>query len=275
MSAPIRFCLLALLVLGAGSCAKKGDPVEAAKAFFSLIASERTDEAYATTALQFQAQQSAKLFAQTTKELGLMEFASMTSAPPEYDGNSAKLQIEVTSRDHKKSSLAMTMVEERGSWRVFSVRAPRSTQTGIAANLFGTVGKGPGFTDSVSHPMPSEEEVRRMVEDTLMLFNRCVQRGSFDDLYDAIAAAWQEQVTKGQIKRAFQGFLDMKADVSGIHGKQATFLDPPAITTEGLLTAQGHYPIRPAHVLFAMKFKYETPKWKLFGLDVSLATPGE
>ncbi len=275
MPALPRLCLLAGLALLTASCAKKGDPVEGAKAFFALIATGRAEEAYQSASEGFRAQQSEKLFAQTTKELGLANLASLTSAPPVFEDNAAKLALDVTLRDQSKAALIVTMVDERGAWRVFSVRTPKSTQTGLAANLFGAVGKGASFTDKVSQPMPGEEEIRRMVEESLLLFNKSVQVGSFDDFYDGVAQAWQDQLTKGQLKRAFHGFIERQVDIAYIRGKQAIFLEPPAITTEGLLTVQGHFPEEPAYVLFATKFIYETPKWKLFGLDVTLAKPPE
>ena len=64
-------------------------------------------------------------------------------------------------------------------------------------------------------------------------------------------------------------------DLSGIRGVPPVFEEPPTITTEGLLTMQGYYPTKPLRVLFTMKFLYELPRWKLFGLDVSLATAEE
>jgi hypothetical protein len=165
------------------------------------------------------------------------------------------------------------MVHERGAWRVFTVRAPRSVETGIAANLFGTVGRGAGFTDSVNQPMPTDAELRQLVEAALLLFDEGVKAGGFDRLYDEISATWRDQVTKSKMKRAFQTFIDRKISVAHIQGQAATFSEPPAVTTEGLLTARGYYPGEPHQVLFGMKFMYEPPKWRLFGLDVSLAQP--
>lgn len=273
----MRFAHSLLLALCAllTACEKKGDPVEAAKSFFVLVGNGRPEEAYASAAEGFRAQQSEKFFAQTTKELGLASFTSLTAATPEFESNTARFQVEITHRDGKKSPLNVTMVEERGAWRLFSVRAPRSTQTGIAANLFGTVGKNPAFTDNVTRPMPGDHEIRALVEATLLSFNKSIQAGAFDEFYDEVSAAWQDQLTKGQLKRAFQGFIDRQVDIRYIEGKQAVFTEPPTITTDGLLLVKGQYTLKPAYVVFATKYTYEVPKWKLFGLDVSLATPPE
>jgi hypothetical protein len=45
---------------------------------------------------------------------------------------------------------------------------------------------------------------------------------------------------------------------------------PPAINTEGVLVINGHFHTAPYQVYFSMKFMYELPRWKLFGLDVNL-----
>jgi hypothetical protein len=271
MSAPLRLCLLALLPLLATSCGKKAGPAEAAKLFFGLIANGRSSEAYESTALGFKAQQSEKRFAQANKELGLVNVRSLTNEPPKIEGNTATLKMEITDNEGAKAPLNVTLVDERGAWRVFSVRAPRSVETGLAANLLGTVGRGSGFTDGVNHPRPSDAEIRQLVETTLLLFDESVTAGNFDRFYDEISEAWQEQVTKAKMKRAFQGFIDGKISVAHLRGQPAIFYEPPAVSTEGLLTARGYYAGDPHNVVFGMKFMYETPKWRLFGLDVSLA----
>jgi hypothetical protein len=198
---------------------------------------------------------------------------SVHSAPPKFEDNAAVLQIEVTDKEGAKSPLTVTLVDERGAWRIFSVRAPRSLETGVAANLFGAVGRGRGFTDGVSHPMPPDAEIRQLVESTLLLFNESVQQGSFAPFYEEISEAWQDQVTKAKMERAFDGFIQRKTNIGHIKGQPAIFYEPPAVSTEGLLTARGYFAGDPANVVFAMKFIYETPRWRLFGLDVSLATP--
>lgn len=276
--APIaRFIRCAALSCGLvlASCGKKEDPATTAKIFFALIEAGRMEEAYRDTALGLKAQQSLKFFEQTAKELGLGEYAAMTAGPPTFQRNTAKLNIEITNTTGAKRTLIVTLVDERGAWRVFSIRTPRSTETGVSGNLFGAVGKGPAFTDALSRPMPTEAEARALIEDSLLLFNAGIQESSFDNFYELIARGWQDQLTKGQLTRTFQPFIDQRVNLAGIHGVQPVFDEAPAISTEGLLTVRGYYPTQPLRVLFALKFMYELPKWKLFGLDVSLATVGE
>jgi len=271
----LRLALLCLLLGLVTGCEKKSDPAEAAKTFFALIANGRSSEAYESTSLGFKAQQSEKRFAQISRELGLLDFLSMTSPPPKLDGHSAIIEAEVASREGKTAPLTISMVQERGAWRIFAVRSPRSVETGLAANYFGAVGRGAAFSDGQEKPMPTDAELRVLVESTLLLFNACVQEGSFDGLYEEIAKAWQDQLPRAKMQRAFQNFIDKKVDIGLIQNQTATFSEPPGISTEGLLNVRGFYRAQPANVLFSMNFMYQAPKWRLFGLDVSLAKASE
>jgi hypothetical protein len=275
MSLRFSRCALVACAIALAGCSKKQDPATSAKVFLALIEAGRTQEAYEGAALGLKEQQTLRFFEQTCKELGLGEYASMTSTPPAFDRNTAKLNVEIVTKSGGKQTFIVTLVDERGAWRVFSIRTPKSPQTGVSRNLFGTVGKGPAFTDALSRPMPTEGEVRQLLEDALLMFNAGVQEGSFDNFFEQIARSWQDQVTKGQITRTFQPFIDKRVDISGIRGVQPVFEEPPTITTEGLLTVKGYYPTQPLRVLFMMRFLYELPRWKLFGLDVSLVMPEE
>lgn len=266
----MRFVFLCLLVVAVlTGCSKKPDAVETARTFFEQVAAGKADEAYASTSLNFQAQQTLEFFRQSSKEMGLGEYVSMTSDAPELERNSAKLHVVVKTKAGGNFPLIVTLVNERKAWRLLSIRTPRSVQTGLSANLYGVVGRGTGFNDTLNHPQPTEEEVRKLVENALLMFNDAVQQGTFDDFYDKVSREWQKQLTKGQLSRAFQAFVDKKVNIDPIKGQKAVFDDPPAMTTDGLLVVKGYYPTQP-RLVFSLKFMYELPKWKIFGLDISL-----
>jgi len=42
------------------------------------------------------------------------------------------------------------------------------------------------------------------------------------------------------------------------------------VNSDGLLILAGHYDGHPYRIQFALKYIYELPSWKLFGLDVNL-----
>ena len=267
-----RLCQCLLLALTLAGCSKKADPTAAARTFFELIAAGKAAEAYESATYGFKAQQTDKFFEQTAKELDLVNFASMTSEAAEVERNSAKLKIEMTTKAGKKIPLLLTLVDERGAWRVHAIRSPKSTETGLSANLFGTVGKGTAFVDALNRPMPDAKEINKLIETHLLMFDEAVQEGSFDRFYGRVSRAWQGQLTKGQLTREFQPFIDKKVSLAAIRGKEPVLDAPATLTTDGLVIAKGYYDTKPLRVLFTLKFIYELPKWRLFGMDVSITT---
>ena len=269
----LRHLLLTFLTLAAllfTGCGKKVDPAQAATQFLEQIGSGKAQEAYDSATFGFQAQQTSKVFQQTARELGLMEFASARWDSTEVNGRTAKVRGEVSSKAGKKMEIVVTLNEEGGRWRVFSMKSPRDVATGRVVNPFSLVGKGAAFKDALSQPMPEEKVVKAMVKDTLLLFNGAIQQKSFTEFYSKVAASWQRQLTEGQLQRAFQPFIDREVDISEVEKLEPKLDPPPYIATDGLLVVTGEYPTTPHKTVFKLKYIYELPKWRLFGIDVNL-----
>ena len=263
--------LLVAFALCLGACGgKKSDPTTAAKIFFEQLAAGQAQIAYQTAAFGMQAQRSAAAFEMAVKDMGLVDHKAAQWQPPEMDGRSAKIPVTVTTHDGKPLPLIVTLTEESGAWRVYSLRSPPNEETGISENRFTLVGKAPTITDGVVHPAPPEPDIRRLARDSLLMFNEAIAAKSFDGFYDAVSRRWQDQLTKGQLQRAFQPFIEKQVSIGGIREQEAVFDAPPAVNGEGLLVVSGYYPTKPYRVIFALKFMYELPTWKLFGLDVNL-----
>jgi hypothetical protein len=262
------FLLVALLSLG--SCSKPLDPQATAQKFFEQIAAGEADAAYQSTAFGFKAQRSATVFATAAKDMGLTTYTGAEWGKPERDGRTTTIPVKIKTASGVPIPLIVTLVKEGGVWKVFSLRSPPSSETGISENRFSLVGKAPSFSDAVTKPVPPENEIRQLVHDNLMRFDEAIKSQSFDAFYDSIAVHWQDQLTKGQLQRAFQPFIDQKVSLAGISQANPVFDVPPAVNSEGLLVVAGHYETNPYRVRFAMRFFYELPAWKLFGLDVDL-----
>ncbi len=262
--------LLFLLALAWGGCTKKPDPVASTRRFFELVGSDQAKTAYESAAFGFQAQRSAAVFETAAKEMGLTDYASADWETPEIEGHTAKLNTRVKTKSGKELPLIVTLTDESGAWRVFSLRSPPSATTGLSENRFTLVGKAPSLTDSVTQPVPPELELRQLVRDNLLLFNAAIASKSFDTFYDSVSLKWQDQLTKGQLQRAFQPFIDKQVSLAGIEKVDPIWDSPVRLTTDGLLRLSGYYPTEPYRVHFDLKFLYELPNWKLFGIDVNL-----
>jgi hypothetical protein len=118
--------------------------------------------------------------------------------------------------------------------------------------------------------MPEEKEIKRMTDEALMMFHSAIKQKSFEDFYEWTSQAWQDQLTLAKLQRAFQPFIDMNIDLSGVQKESPIFDVPPVITTEGLLVLEGHYPTKPNETAFLLKFIYESPRWRIFGMSVNI-----
>ena len=270
MSTPRLALLCTLLLSLLTACSKRPDPPAVAKTFFEQIAAGEGSAAYGASAFAFQAQQSEQVFTAAVKEMGLLDFASVTADTPTIDGRTAKMKVEVTTKKGVKIPLNMTFNDEGGQWRVFALKSPVNMETGVIDNRFSLVGKGTGFTSAVNQPMPDEKTIRKLVLEALLQFNDAIQQKSFDDFYAEVSRAWQKQLTIGQLTREFQPFVDKGVNIGGISKVEATLSAPPTVTTDGLLIVSGFYPTEPYKVGFSLKFLYELPKWRVFGLDVNI-----
>jgi len=264
-----RRLLAFALALALGGCGKKADPTDAAKHFFALVAAGDLAQAYASSAFGFQAEQSETAFTHNVNQLGLAQQSAATWEPAEITDAEAKVRVEITTQAEKKVPFIVTLVHESGAWRVHSLRSPRGPGR-PTENHFSLVGKGAAFSDAQSQPLPSTEEIQRLAETTMRHFDEAVQEKSFAKFYDTVALGWRKQLTVAQLERAFAPFVEAKVRISGLNEAELQLDGPPVISPEGILVVNGHFNTAPYQVYFSMKFIYEQPWWKLFGLDVRL-----
>ncbi|MDB6171812.1 MAG: hypothetical protein JWL59_1123 [Chthoniobacteraceae bacterium] len=267
----IWWVLVIGLGLFLGGCkTKKSTPEEAARMFFDLLGNGKAAQAFDSAAFGFQSKQEMQVFEQKAKELGLTDLVSSTWEPADIQDRSAYVRGEVVDRTGAKIPLYVVLVDQSGGWRVFAIKKPRGVATGQAANLFGTLGPWTGFGTAVDLPMPMEQELRDLASETMGLFSDSIRLKSFSVFYESVSRAWKVRLTTGALQRAFQPFIDKQIDLEGVKKVRPT-LDPPAyVNTDGFLIISGYYPMKPYRIAFALKYIYELPNWKLFGIDVNV-----
>ena len=203
--------------------------------------------------------------------MGLIGGKSVQLGSPTVDEKTAKLSAEVVSAKGEKLPFVVTMARENGVWRLYSLKSPRDKETGHSENRFSisATGRGNSFQEALNEPIPDQDATRRLVRDALLEFNRAIRARSFTDFYAFVSSAWQAQLTEKQLQKAFQGFIDNHVDISGIADLTPQFDFPPWLTSEGLLMVRGRYATQPFQVYFELKFIYELPSWKLFGIRIT------
>ena len=220
--------------------------------FLGLIGSGKIAAAYESASATLKSQQTVESFTQSVKDLGLTDYASASWSSRETKNDRANLEGSVKTRAGGKIPLNMELVKESGTWKVIYLSAP---QSGVAV-------------EQGAKQLPTDEKSKALVLDSLLDFNRAIQDKSFDGFHTKISRAWQEQITADKLKEVFQQFIDKKMDISGIKTVEPVLSEPPQINSNGLLVLKGYYPTHPLKVNFELKYIYEHPAWKLFGINV-------
>ena len=258
---------LGFLVVG---CEAESDPAAAANLFFSHLASSRPAAAFAGAAFSFRHQQSAADFDAAAYETGLTGCTLQKIEKPAVVGKAAKLLTEVRTRHGVVATLVVTLARDRGEWRVFSVKPPMNIETGISENFFTRIGKGNQLASVHAKPLPDERTAMAMAKETMLSFHDAIQQKSFEDFYEGVARSWQRQLTLGMLTRTFDGFIHQRTNLIAIKDLEGVLKIPPRIDTEGLLTITGSFPTEPHRIDFDIKYFYELPNWRPFGVAVRL-----
>lgn len=300
MKLAVRGACLAF-ALSLGGCGASKTPSESVRAFFEQIAAGQTAEAFESATPGFREQQTLSFFQTTLHELGLDTIESSRFDSPEYKDEHSIAKIEGTFTTKRKTtvSLVITLMQFDGAWRVLSMKTPRDRSTGNITNYFTMIGRDVHFIDPTQHyALPTEAMAKEMTHDSLVGFNRAVQSKSFLEFFQQCSLRWQDQLATGEpsvvmagtsrkplterqkelgagrLLHAFQAFIDQQIDIGGLDGLQPVFDRAPWVNSDGLLVLSGYYPTKPVRVVFNLRYTFELPQWKLFGLDVSLSEPG-
>ena len=182
-----RLFLCALVAgLLAGCGGKPRDPVVDLQTFFQQVAAGQADVAYQATAFGFQSQRNAESFSKAAQELGLVGASNVTWEAPEMDGRTAKFRVNLKNRSGQDVPLIVTLLDENGAWRIYSMRSPPNEKTGLSDNRFSLVGKLPSLTSIAQQPVPPMPEIITLLRDSLMRFNDAIATKSFDTFYDSV-----------------------------------------------------------------------------------------
>jgi len=266
----VLLAVTAFWLAACGPAPKKPDARHEAAEFFLKIGEGRFQDAYESATFAFQAQTTFKNFQATAKDLGLsVGTVSCNWTKEERLDRDIKLTGEVMSNKGTAIPVFVTLIQERGAWRVFSLRVP-GEDGNKEEDRFSLVGKGSSFTHDVNMEVPAPRVLEGLVLESLLLFNDAIQKCSFRDFYAKVSLTWQNQLTEGQLKRAFQPFIDTKVNLDGIRKLTPNFSTPPAINSDGMLVLVGYYDTKPSHTYFTLRFSYELPRWKLSGLEIQL-----
>lgn len=221
--------------------------VDAAEAFLSLVGRGQYEEAYRLAAPQFRASQNLASFRSVAQRHGLDKYESASWTSREISGGRATLQGTIRTRDGGRVPASIVLVESDGRWLVFGLSF---ADAGVASEL-------------------DHSAMRRLASRSLLDFNEAVQRRDFKAFHATLARPMREKYTPEQLQRAFQVFIDQNLNFAPIRDVEPVFEPREArIGSGGELTLKGHFPTRPAEVVFDLSYLMEGGEWRLISINV-------
>jgi hypothetical protein len=256
------------------------DPESAANAFFAAVETGDARAAYDSSAFGFRATETYDAFISNARELGIVGGKAPVWTHKEITESEARLDGSIVNESGRTINLSVTLTETGGEWKLFSLDSATEEDDGKTHTLFKEVGKGAGINDVYHQPMPTQEQLAKLVHETIDKFNAAVSAQDFHAFYGYISQQWKDGrrktgeatagVTENMLKAHFQGFADQKIDLAEVAFKAPVFDRAPVIDQDGLLDLQGHFDTSKFRVAFFLQYAYELPRWRLFGIELRL-----
>jgi hypothetical protein len=257
--------------------APKLDAQGAADAFFAKVEKGDMRGAYDAAAFAFQAGQSFEGFETNAHDLGFIGAQPPAWTHEEVQDTTARLDGKLVTQNGSPLNVSLSMATENGEWKLLSLRTSDPQHYWEPEDHFSSLGKGVGFNDVYHQPMPGPRELAALVHGTLADFNNAVRTADFHSFYRSVSQRWRDKapeegggVTEKMIKDHFQGFIDYKIDLSPVLDMAPIMDDVPMINEQGLLVLNGHFNGPQFRVNFHLEYTYELPRWKLYGIDVTV-----
>jgi hypothetical protein len=256
------------LALGLSACGTRSTPESDLKHFFDLLGDGKIQEAYESTAFVFRAGQSAKAFEASARDVGFVGLTNVTLLRGDSKDGSPVFEGVLTASG-QKVAFELKMTREKGAWRVLSLKTKSADPALAPEERFSDVGRRLFVSEEISRGAPPDAQLKALVREAIQQFSDGLRTRDFEAFYNYTSKKWQDQVSKVRLYRAFEPFVQQNVDLSDVLEKEPVFDGQPRISPDGLLVINGHYDTHPRKV-FAMKFIYELPKWRLFGINVEL-----
>lgn len=232
---------------------------ESADQFFSLVKGDRIEEAYLSTSKEFKAATSENELRDFLANTNLDEFESASWSSRSISNNVGKLEGSIDTKGGGVVPLEIELVKEGGSWKILALRKASAGLIEKEAEEERT---------AAEKEVPSDKAIINMVNETILILARDINRNDFSAFYDFIAKIWQSQTDKDALRNVFSDFIDKKIDLTIIEKQTPIISEKPYIDNDGILKLTGYYATKPYMVHFELKYTYEHPQWKLIGINI-------
>ncbi len=123
---------------------------------------------------------------------------------------------------------------------------------------------------ATSGEVPSEDELRPIVSETIKNFDNALQQGDFSDFYSTVSEMWQSQIAAADLDKAFASVAAKKNNYKLKTDAPPTFTSRPTLDEDDILEVNGAYPTTNGkNVTFRLKYIKENGDWKLLGIRLN------
>ncbi len=230
---------------------------ETADTFFTALGKKQIKVARTLISTEFRHALSAEEFASYIHSSGLDRYKTAVWEPPSYAHKQGELKGIVHLQDGAVQPIQLFFVKEGKNWYIHSIEAKIS-----------------GFSPQIdSEKIPPLPVLRTMISTTVQCFGKCVLNNNFEAFYAEISALWQSKTSAAKLLQSFQAFVEQKVDLSAYTVVSPKLSESPRIDEDKKLQLKGYFPHEKGTLYFQLIFIFEYPKWKLYGLNVSLEPP--
>lgn len=235
------------------SCALTAGVTDSADKFFGLVKENKLQEAYTSTAKEFQAATTQDQFKAFLSATTLDKYASASWPSTSITNNTGHIEGTVTTSASAVVPLTMDFVNEDGMWKVLNLKPTAA-----------------GVTTSTSTPvLPSETEIVALTNKSMADFADAVTANDFTTMYANLANLWKSQMPLETLQTTFKEFVEKQTDLSFVKTTAPTFSSTPAIDENKVLKINGSYTGN-ATAIFTLQYFNENSEWKLVGINVNM-----
>ncbi len=257
-----------------------GGARQAVDQFFTQIKAGDLQGAYQGTAKEFQAQTSYNQFTAFLENFSLKNYQGASwGSMSVQTGGTGQLEGNINTQGGGVVPIQIDLVKENGAWKIFNL----SPKTGGLTPSASTSQTQAGLSALQAGAIPSQEEVARLVQDTMILFADAVKNGQesyaannwleheqtdFAAFYNAVAEVWKTQTGSGELRTTFSDFITKNIDIGWIKAIPPALTAVPALNQDNVLVVKGEYNSEAMSIPFELGYYFETPAWKLVQIEV-------
>ena len=226
------------------------DITKTADKFFDAVKSNNYDEAYSLLSTDFKKDTSKRQLKAYLEKHALNQAKSTSWNSRSIKGNRAK----VTGTLSTESGMSIPVMVTFAKGTEWKINAIRKLLAGVRD----------------TEQIPSQEEQRKLIGETMHLFALSVKEHSMEKIYNHLSNTWKRQWTMDQFEKSFSPFYTFGSELMVVDRITPKFPENATINKDDLLVIKGIYPTHPKQLFFTHKYIYEGLGWKLLGLKVEV-----